>query len=504
MGSDWTFLCVNRDMDSISVVNPVSGAVLHELKPYSASDVAFEFVEAKKLQPAWHELGARARAKIAAKYADLVIQNQERLMDQLQLETGKSRSHAFEEITGGVAAISYYAKVSPGLLKRKKVRAGVPLMLTAYVEPAPVGVVGIITPWNYPLALTLMDVLPALMAGNAVVQKADNQTSKTVLALRDLAVEAGIPAGVWRVVYGDPAEVGNAVTDNADYVAFTGSTPTGKLVAERAAKRLIGYSLELGGKNPMIVMPGADLEKAAEIAIGSAFGNAGQLCVSIERLYVPNHALKEFEQVLKRRVESLTLGTSNEFKFDLGALTSKAQVERVDGFIQRALAEGARVVTGGKPATEIGPTFYPPTVLADLPLGAEILHKEVFGPVIALVGYSSLDEAVELANATEFGLNASVVGDPRAALKLASRLMAGSVNINEGYRATMASMAAPMGGMKQSGMGRRSGPGGLLRFTETRTIGVANRLPIGLPNRAKDFKKMAPLMTMLAKVMGKI
>ena len=504
MGSDWTFLCVNRDMDSISVVNPVSGEVLHELKPYSAASVALEFVEAKKLQPAWDQLGAKARAKIAAKYADLVIENQESLMDQLQLETGKSRSHAFEEITGGVAAISYYAKVSPGLLRRKKVRAGVPLMLSAYVEPAPVGVVGIITPWNYPLALTLMDVLPALMAGNAVVQKADNQTSKTVLALRDLAVQAGVPAGVWRVVYGDPAEVGNAVTDNADYVAFTGSTPTGKLVAERAAKRLIGYSLELGGKNPMIVMPGADLEQAAEIAIGSAFGNAGQLCVSIERLYVPNHAIKEFEQVLKRRVESLTLGTSNEFKFDLGALTSKTQVERVDGFIQRAVAEGARVVTGGKPATEIGPTFYPPTVLTDLPMGAEILHKEVFGPVIALVGYNSLDEAVELANATEFGLNAAIVGEPKAALKLASRLMAGSVNINEGYRATMASMAAPMGGMKQSGMGRRSGPGGLLRFTETRTIGVANKLPIGLPNRAKDFKKMAPLMTMLAKVMGKI
>ncbi len=491
-------------MDSISVVNPVSGEVIHSLEPYSATDVALEFVEAKKLQPSWNALGAKARAKIAANYADLVIENQDSLMDQLQLETGKSRSHAFEEITGGLAAISYYAKVSPKLLRRKKVRAGVPLMLTAYVEPAPVGVVGIITPWNYPLALTLMDVIPALMAGNTVVQKADNQTSHTVLALRDLAERAGVPKGVWRVVYGDPAEVGNAITDNADYVAFTGSTPTGKLVAERAAKRLIGYSLELGGKNPMIVMPGADLEKAAEIAIGSAFGNAGQLCVSIERLYVPNHALKKFEEVLKRRVESLTLGTSNAFEYDLGALTSKTQIERVDGFIKRAVAEGARILTGGEPAGEIGPTFYRPTVLTDLPLGAEILHKEVFGPVIALVGYDSLDEAVELANATEFGLNASIVGDQRAALKLASRLMAGSVNINEGYRATMASMAAPMGGMKQSGMGRRSGPGGLLRYTETRTIGVANKLPIGLPNRAKDFKKMAPLMTALAKVMGKI
>lgn len=491
-------------MDTISVVDPVTGLELHSLEPFSASQVAIEFADARMQQPGWDALGARRRGAIAAKLADLLIENQSEVMDQLQLETGKSRSHAFEEITGALGAISYYAKVTPKLMRRSKVKAGVPVMLSAYTEPQAVGVVGIITPWNYPLALTMMDVIPALLAGNAVVQKADNQTAKTVMLARNLAVRAGVPEGIWRVVYGEPAEVGNAVTDNADYVAFTGSTPTGKLVAERAARRLIGYSLELGGKNPMIVMPGADLEKAAEIAIGSAFGNSGQLCVSIERVYVPNHAKSQFEEILKRRVESLTLGDSHKFEFDLGSLSSKAQVERVAGFIERAKAEGGRVVTGGRVLSEIGPNFFAPTVLTDLPVGAEILHKEVFGPVIALVGYESLDEAVELANATEFGLNASIVGDPRKALKLASRLMAGSVNINEGYRATMASMAAPMGGMKQSGMGRRSGPGGLLRFTETRTIGVANRLPIGLPNRAKDFKKMAPLMTKLARLMGKL
>ncbi|MEL0237319.1 MAG: aldehyde dehydrogenase family protein, partial [Aquiluna sp.] len=337
-----------------------------------------------------------------------------------------------------------------------------------------------------------------------VVQKADNQTAKTVKLARDIAVAVGIPEKVWQVVHGDPTEVGNAVTDNADYMAFTGSTATGRLVAQRAASRLIGYSLELGGKNPMIVMPGADLAEAAEMAIASAFGNAGQLCVSIERLYVPAHALAAFEAVLKDKVESLTLGVSNAFDFDLGALSSQAQLERVSGFVERAKKEGARVVTGGQVRSDIGPNFYAPTVLSDIPHGAEILHKEVFGPVIALVPYSSLDEAVELANATEYGLNASVVGNPKEALKLASRLMAGSVNINEGYRASMATMAAPMGGMKQSGMNRRSGPGGLLRFTENRTIGVANKLPIGLPSRAKEYRRMAPLMTKLARWMGRI
>jgi succinate-semialdehyde dehydrogenase/glutarate-semialdehyde dehydrogenase len=490
-------------METIAIVDPLTGEKLHDIESHSATDVALKFQVGREAQPAWTALGAGARSKIAHRLVDVVIEHQESLMDLLQKETGKSRMHAFEEVTGALAAISYYAKVTPKLLKRKKVRGGVPLLITAYTEPAPVGVVGIVTPWNYPLALTMMDVIPALLAGNAVVQKADNQTAKSVTMARDLAVLAGVPGDIWQVVHGEATEVGNAVTDNADYLAFTGSTATGRLVAQRAASRLIGYSLELGGKNPMIVMPGADLSGAAELAIASAFGNAGQLCVSIERLYAPNHALEEFEQILKERVESLRVGSSNEFDFDLGALISKAQLERVSGFIDRAKAEGARVVTGGRALSEVGPNFYAPTVLTDIPHGAEILHKEVFGPVIALVGYSNLDEAVELANATEYGLNAAVVGDRKDALKLASRLMAGSVNINEGYRASMATMAAPMGGMKQSGMNRRSGPGGLLRFTENRTIGVANKLPIGLPSRAKDYQRMAPLMTKLAKWMGK-
>ncbi len=485
-------------MNQISVVSPLTGEKLHDIKAFSATEVADAFHIARQAQPAWAE-SVQRRAVVAKKLAALLAKKQDAVMDLLQAETGKSRSHAFEEVAGALGAISYYAKVSPKLMRRKKVKAAVPFMLSAFVEPAPVGVVGVITPWNYPLALTMMDVIPALMAGNAVVQKADNQTAKTVQLARDLAVEAGVPQGIWQVVQGDAAEVGNAVTDNADYVAFTGSTPTGRIVAERAAKRLIGYSLELGGKNPMIVLPGANLEQAAEIALGSAFGNAGQLCVSIERLYVPNHALAEFEAILKRRIETMQVGSSGEFAHDIGSLTSKAQIERVAGFVDRAVDEGAKVLTGGKKLEQLGPNFYAPTVLTAVPKTAEILTKEVFGPVIALVGYDSLDEAVELANATEFGLNAALVGDKRKALEIASRLMAGSVNINEGYRASMASMAAPMGGMKQSGMGRRSGPQGLLRFTETRTIGVANKLPIGLPTRAKEYKVMAPLMTKLTK-----
>ena len=302
-------------MASIKVVDPLTGNKLHEIDAHSASDVALRFQSSREAQSAWAALGAKARARVASNLVDALIARQEELMDMLQKETGKSRSHAFEEITGALAAISYYAKMTPKLMRRQKVRGGVPLIITAYTEPAAVGAVGIVTPWNYPLALTMMDVIPALMAGNAVVQKADNQTAKTVLMAREIAVSAGIPEPIWQVVHGEASEVGNALIDHCDYLAFTGSTATGKLVAQRAASRLIGYSLELGGKNPMIVLPGANVAEAAEMALASAFGNAGQLCVSIERLYVPNHAMAAFELELKNRVESLRVGSSSEFEF---------------------------------------------------------------------------------------------------------------------------------------------------------------------------------------------
>ena len=223
-------------------------------------------------------------------------------MDLLQLETGKARAHAFEEVAGSLGSTRYFAKIAPKVLKKQITNSGVPFVTRSYVTYSPVGVVGVITPWNYPLALQMLDVLPALAAGNTVVQKADNQTALVSLYARKLAIEAGIPDSAWTIVVGDGATVGNAVTDSVDYVAFTGSTKTGKIVAERAAKRLIGYSLELGGKNPLIVLPGAKLGDAAEKVIAGAFGNSGQLCVSIERVYVPNNQKEAFEKELAARV----------------------------------------------------------------------------------------------------------------------------------------------------------------------------------------------------------
>jgi succinate-semialdehyde dehydrogenase / glutarate-semialdehyde dehydrogenase len=487
----------------VTIVNPSTGKKIYDLPQLSVGQVAKAVADARIAQRSFAEVAVKERAAILGRLHDLLLENQDRLLDLLQLETGKSRAHAFEELAGSLGSARYFAKMAPKILRKKRTYSGVPLAIKSFVTYSPVGVVGVITPWNYPLALQMLDVLPALAAGNAVVQKADNQTALVSLFARKLAIEAGIPEGIWTVVVGDGSDVGNAITDSVDYVAFTGSTKTGKLVAERAAKRLIGYSLELGGKNPLIVLPGAKIGEAAEKVLAGAFGNSGQLCVSIERVLVPNSIKAEFETELSKRVESLAVGRSSDFKMDMGTLTGMNQLARVQEFVGDAVEKGAKVLTGAKPLPELGPYFYSPTVLTDITDQMRLAREEVFGPVIAIVGYDSIEQAIEMANDTEYGLNASVVGERKLATKVAEKIMAGSVNVNEGYRASMASLDSPMGGMKQSGMGRRNGEYGLLRFTEVRTIGVSTGL-LSLPSRARQYDKMAPLMNALAKVMRKL
>ena len=483
---------------TVAIINPTSGKRIYDLPQLSGQDVAQAISSARIAQQTWQQVSPSQRAQILLRTHDLLMANQDRLIELLQLETGKAKSHAFEEVAGAYGAARYFGKISAKALKPKKTKAGIPVLTKTWVEHAPLGVVGVITPWNYPLALTMLDVLPALAAGNSVVQKADNQTALTVLFARHLAVEAGIPEGAWTVVVGGGAEVGNAITDNADYVAFTGSTATGRLVAERAAKRLIGYSLELGGKNPMIVLEGANLKRAAELALAGAFGSAGQLCVSLERVYVPNHQKDAFIAELASRARSLAVGHSKDFRMDMGTLAGQAQLDRVSGFVEQAVASGATVVSGGHALPELGPYFYAPTVVTDVTSSADLYRKEVFGPLLDVEGYDTIESAIDLANDTEYGLNASVVGPKREALRVASKLMAGSVNINEGFRATFASMESPMGGMKSSGKGRRNGVEGLLRFTESRTVGIASGL-LRLPLRGKDYDRMAPMMVAMMK-----
>lgn len=485
---------------TVPALNPANGKKIFDLPQLSAAQVIDAIADARIAQHEWAQTPTFQRAKLLTALRKLMIADEAKLMDLLQLETAKARAHAFEETVGAISAAGYYAKIAVKALARKYTKAGIPFLTKTFVDHAPLGVVGVITPWNYPLALTMLDVLPALVAGNAVVQKADNQTALTVLFARHLAVEAGFPAELWTIVVGDGEEVGNAIVDNVDYVAFTGSTATGRKVAARAAERLIGCSLELGGKNPMIILESANVKRAAEIAIAGAFGSAGQLCVAIERVYVPNRMKQEFLDEIAKRTNSLKVGRSSDFSMDIGSLGGYNQLQRVTGFVDDAVATGATVIAGGRQLPEIGPYFYSPTVVTNVNPNARMYAQEVFGPVIDVEGYEDLEAAILLANDSDYGLNASVVGNEREALEVAKRLDAGSVNINEGYRASFASMESPMGGTKASGQGRRNGIGGILRFTEAKSIGVAHGL-IKIPTRAKHYDKMAPMMRLLVKLL---
>jgi succinate-semialdehyde dehydrogenase/glutarate-semialdehyde dehydrogenase len=284
------------------------------------------------------------------------------------------------------------------------------------------------------------------------------------------------------------------VVDTTDYVCFTGSTPTGTAVGVRAAGRLIGASLELGGKNPMIVLDDVDPAEAAASAAYACFSSMGQLCVSIERIYVLRHVADSFTRSFVERVAQLKQGAALDYSTDVGTLTNAAQLERVRAHVDDAVGKGAMLLAGGRARPDLGPVFFEPTVLADVTDDMLCFAGETFGPVVAIHVVQSEDEAIALANSSEFGLNASVFGGSLArARRVADRLECGSVNINEGYRASFGSFDAPMGGMKHSGTGRRNGPEGLLRFVEARTVAESTGR-ITLPRTGAEFAAVAGVL----------
>ena len=480
--------------DTVPVLAPFTGEVLHELPLSSAEDVADAAATVRAAQRAWRAAGFAHRRDVLLRAHDLLLAGREELMDTLQTETGKTRGQAFEEVFSGASVTRYYAVSARSVLVTRRRHSGLPLVTRTRVSYRPKGIVGVITPWNYPLSLSLMDVVPALAAGNGVVQKADNQGALTILASRRAFIEAGVPAALWAVVAGDGAEIGNAVVDAADYVCFTGSTATGTKVGERAAARLIGASLELGGKNPLIVLDDVDPAAAAADAVYSCFASMGQLCVSIERIYVQRSIADSFTRSFVERVRQLTQGAAMDYTTDVGSLTSAAQLERVAAHVDDAVSKGAMLLAGGRARPDLGPFFYEPTVLADVTDDMLCASTETFGPVVAIHVVQSEDEAIAAANSSEYGLNASVFSAslPRAR-RVADRIDAGSVNINEGYRASFGSIDAPMGGMKKSGLGRRNGREGLLRFVESRTVAEATGRVV-LPRTGAEFATMTGVL----------
>ena len=498
-----TALALTRDITAtaakpVTVVAPFTGEPLHDLPQSTLPDVEVAAEAAREAQRAWWAAGFAHRRQVLLRAHDLLLDRREQLLDAVQTETGKTRGQAFEEVFQAAGATRYAAVSARRVLGRSRRRGGIPGVIRAQVRYEPKGLVGVITPWNYPLSLGIMDVAPALASGNGVLQKADDQGALTILTARRAFVDAGVPAALWGVVCGPGAMIGNAVVDVADYVCFTGSTATGKIVAERATRNLIGVSLELGGKNPMIVLDDVDPVEAAADAAYGCFSAAGQLCVSMERVYVERGVADAFTAAFAERTRSLRIGSAFDYSTDVGSLATMAQFERVTAHIDDAVRKGATVLAGGKPRPEIGPFFIEPTVLSNVTSEMSCDRDETFGALVAIHVVEDAAEAVALANDSEYGLNASVLsGSTRRGLRVARKVDAGSVNVNEGYRGSFSSVDAPMGGVKLSGLGRRNGPEGLLRFMEAHTIAHATGI-LQLPRTGAEFRRLVgPMVSYL-------
>ncbi|GAA2117576.1 succinic semialdehyde dehydrogenase [Actinomadura alba] len=477
-----------------TITAPFTGEPLAEFRTSAAADVRQAYERARTAQAAWAARPVRERTEPFLRLVDAIVDRRTEILDIVQLETGKARKHAFEEVLDVALCSLYYARRASRLLKARRRQGIIPGLTRAYELRRPKGVVGLISPWNYPLSLGVTDIVPALIAGNAVVHKPDTQTCLSTLWAVDLLHELGLPEDLWQVVVGDPAEIGDPLIEGADYVAFTGSTRGGRAIAEKAGHRLIGCSLELGGKNPMLVLEDADLDKAAEGAVRACFTNAGQLCISIERLYVHAKVHDDFVGKFVHRVGAMKLGADRTFDADMGSLTHQRQLETVTRHVEQAREKGANVLTGGKARPDLGPLFYEPTVLTGVTADMDLCGGETFGPVVSVYKFTHEDEAVALANDTTYGLNASVwTRDAARGRRIGARIQAGTVNVNEGYGAAYGSHDAPMGGMKQSGVGRRHGAEGMLKYTEPQTI--ASQHVMGLaPPGGMSFERYSSLV----------
>lgn len=453
-----------------------TGEHLADVPLATAEDVTDAFARARAAQVAWAARPVRERAAVLTRFADLVHVHRDALLDLVQAETGKNRASALEEVIDCFLNARFYAARGPRWLAPRRVTPMLPVVTRARVEAMPRGVVGVITPWNYPLSLAMTDALAALLAGNAIVMKPATLTPFSALAGVELFDRAGLPRDLWQVVPGSGREVGGAIVESCDYLMFTGSSATGAELAGRMASRLVPFSAELGGKNPLIIGPGVDLARVADIAVRACFASAGQLCMSIERIYVDAGSYDDFCRLFAERVRAMRVAPGYDWGPEMGCLVSADQLAVVEEHIADAVARGARVLAGGRRRPDLGPTFHEPTVLVDVPANALAFSEETFGPVVSVSPVASLEEAVERANDSVYGLLASVfcATDAEGAA-VASRLRTGMVVVNEGYAPAWASLGGPSGGMGRSGVGYRHGREGLLTYTHQRTIATQAR-----------------------------
>ncbi len=483
-----------------TILNPATGEVAGEVRWTNPADVPRIAAGLREAQRGWEARGAKGRAKVLARYAVWLGEHRDEIERLLIAETGKSATDAAQEVPMVIAILSYYIKAVEKAMTPEGRPAPLPFLSIKKIEvhyrPRPV--VGIIAPWNYPVANALMDAIGALAAGCAVLLKPSERTPLTAEVLLRGWLDSGAPE-VLALAQG-AREVSEAVIDNADYIQFTGSTATGLKVAERAARRLTPVSLELGGKDPMIVLEDADIELAANAAVWGAMFNAGQTCVSVERVYILEQVYDQFVAAVVKAVENLKMGAGEGNSF--GALIDDSQVAVTARHVDDALAKGARALTGGKRPEGEG-SFYPATVLVDVDHSMACMTEETFGPTLPIMKVSSVGEAVRLANDSPYGLSASVFSKDTARAKdVALQLDCGAVNVNDVISNLMCT-TAPMGGWKTSGIGARfGGIDGVRKFCRQETV-VVPRLSVGAGgtyynNSLQALARVNKMMTKMA------
>jgi succinate-semialdehyde dehydrogenase/glutarate-semialdehyde dehydrogenase len=468
------------------------------------ADVIAAAARARELQVGWAQRSINDRAAVLLRFHDRLIDQVDRFVDILQHEAGKARLSATEEVLHCAVTGRYYARRAHRFLRSERGQGVYPVLTRIDRHYVPKGLVGIIAPWNYPLTMAISDGLAALVAGNAVIVKPDDQTPLVCLAAVELLEECGMPPGLWQVVHGPGDVVGPQLIDVSDYVSFTGSTATGRLVAARCAERLIGCSLELGGKNPLLVLADADVGVAADGAVRACFSNGGQLCVSIERIYVHQALMADFCRAFVARAESLRLGSAFDYDHDIGRLINRRHLQRVSDHVDDARRKGAQVLTGGRQRPDLGELFYDPTVLTGVTPEMACYAEETFGPVVSVYPVSDDEEAIARANASEHGLNASIwTSDPDHGRQVARKIMCGTVNVNEGFAATFGSIDAPMGGMKYSGLGRRQGQDGIRRFVDVQSVATQRGLPIA-PSHGMNGQQFASALVRALRLLRRL
>jgi succinate-semialdehyde dehydrogenase / glutarate-semialdehyde dehydrogenase len=455
--------------DIIEVQNPATGELIGQVEVATPFSLESAVSRARDAQRRWKELLFADRARIIRRFHDLILDRRNEILDTIQSETGKARRDALAEVITVAGTARYYLANGAEHLQVKHRQPAVPAITSAEIIYKPHGLVGLITPWNYPFILSIADALPALLAGNAVIIKPSELTPLSADLGRNFLIESGLPGDLLAVVHGG-GEIGAELIRRVDYIGFTGGTETGRKVAVAASERLIPFSLELGGKNPMVVLEGASLDDAAAGLIAGAFSNSGQTCISVERVYVQEQMYEDFVRRVVEKASGLRIGWSRSWDIDMGSMINTKHANSVVQRIERAVDQGARIVTGGKPRSDLGPAFVEPTVLTDVRDDMPISKEETFGPVVAVYPVRNVEEAIAKANDSSFGLNASVwAAGQRQAHAVASRLETGSVGINSTLL-IYNTFDVPMGGVKLSGIGRRHAEQGILRYTQAQSI----------------------------------